>query len=93
MISVFRKVTLALPADTDTPGFAEEEKSKPKETKIISGSGGLAKPEDVAIQIINDALVTRNLLRLKMTRKTLGFFLFDCRVKSFSLFRVWRVGC
>ncbi|KAJ6639717.1 3-ketodihydrosphingosine reductase [Pseudolycoriella hygida] len=52
-------VTLALPADTDTPGFAEEEKTKPKETKIISGSGGLAKPKDVAIQIIDDALNKR----------------------------------
>lgn len=48
---------MALPADTDTPGFAEEEKTKPEVTKIISGSGGLAKPQDVAIQIINDALV------------------------------------
>lgn len=52
-----QQVTLALPADTDTPGFAEEEKTKPKETKIISGSGGLANPQDVAIQIVNDALV------------------------------------
>lgn len=55
------KVTLALPADTDTPGFAEEEKTKPKETKIISGSGGLANPKDVAIQILNDAMVTKRL--------------------------------
>lgn len=51
-------VTLAMPADTDTPGFENEEKSKPKETKIISGSAGLAKPEDVALQIVNDALVS-----------------------------------
>lgn len=50
-------VTLAMPSDTDTPGFENEEKSKPKETKIISGSGGLAKPEDVAAQIVKDALV------------------------------------
>lgn len=49
---------MALPADTDTPGFAEEEKTKPKETKIISGSGGLAKPEDVAKKMIDDALVS-----------------------------------
>jgi len=49
-------VTLALPADTDTPGFEQEQKTKPKETKIISGSGGLAKPEDVAKQMIDDAL-------------------------------------
>lgn len=49
-------VTLALPADCDTPGFANEEKSKPIETKIISGSGGLAQPEDVARKIFKDAL-------------------------------------
>lgn len=49
-------VTLALPADTDTPGFANEEKSKPIETKLISGSGGLAKPEDVARRILIDSL-------------------------------------
>lgn len=49
-------VTLSLPADTDTPGFANEEKSKPKETKEISGAGGLFKPEDVAKGLIKDAL-------------------------------------
>lgn len=49
-------VTLALPADTDTPGFTNEEKSKPKETKDICGSGGLFKPQDVAKSILKDAL-------------------------------------
>lgn len=49
-------VTLALPADTDTPGLANENKSKPAATKEISGSGGLFKPEQVAKQIVNDAL-------------------------------------
>lgn len=49
-------VTLALPADTDTPGLANEEKSKPQETKDICGSGGLFKPEDVARSILKDAL-------------------------------------
>jgi len=49
-------VTLAMPADTDTPGFATEEKDKPDETKEISASGGLFKPEDVAKAILNDAL-------------------------------------
>jgi 3-dehydrosphinganine reductase len=49
-------VTLALPADTDTPGFANEEKSKPQETKEICGSGGLFKPEQVAEKILKDAL-------------------------------------
>ena len=49
-------VTLALPADTDTPGFKNEEKSKPQETKEICGGGGLFKPEQVAQKILSDAL-------------------------------------
>ncbi|XP_065221275.1 3-ketodihydrosphingosine reductase [Planococcus citri] len=49
-------VTLALPPDTDTPGFANEEKSKPLETKIISESGGLYAPEKVAARIVKDTL-------------------------------------
>jgi len=51
-------VTLAMPCDTNTPGFEEEEKSKPKETKIISGGGGLIEPEVMAKAILNDALVS-----------------------------------
>lgn len=49
-------VTLALPADTDTPGFERENKEKPEETKIISGGGGLQQPKDVAEKIVKDAL-------------------------------------
>lgn len=49
-------VTLALPADTDTPGFERENKEKPEETKIISGNGGLKHPKDVGEQIVRDAL-------------------------------------
>ncbi|XP_034485511.1 3-ketodihydrosphingosine reductase [Drosophila innubila] len=49
-------VTLALPCDTNTPGFEEEEKSKPRETKIISGGGGLIEPEVMARAILKDAL-------------------------------------
>ncbi|XP_018908328.2 3-ketodihydrosphingosine reductase [Bemisia tabaci] len=49
-------VTLALPPDTDTPGFANEEKTKPEETKQISGSAGLIAPSVVAKQIMKDAL-------------------------------------
>lgn len=49
-------ITLALPADTNTPGFENEEKTKPEETKIISSSGGLANPEDVAKKILKDSL-------------------------------------
>lgn len=49
-------VTLAMPADTDTPGFANELKTKPQITKEISGSGGLFKAEHVAERIMKDAL-------------------------------------
>ncbi|XP_035732012.1 3-ketodihydrosphingosine reductase-like [Vespa mandarinia] len=49
-------VTLCLPPDTDTPGFAEEELSKLLETKLISQSSGLVKPNVIADQLFKDAL-------------------------------------
>ncbi|XP_066148968.1 3-ketodihydrosphingosine reductase [Euwallacea fornicatus] len=49
-------VTLALPPDTDTPGFEIENKTKPKETKLLSKSGGLHSPESVAQHLLDDAL-------------------------------------
>nr|CAD7423489.1 unnamed protein product [Timema monikensis] len=49
-------VTLALPPDTDTPCFANEEKSKPLETKLISQEAGLMSPEEVASKLVKDAL-------------------------------------
>ncbi|XP_031779959.1 3-ketodihydrosphingosine reductase [Nasonia vitripennis] len=49
-------VTLSLPPDTDTPGFAEEEKSKPLETKLISESAALVQPEEVAEKLLKDTL-------------------------------------
>lgn len=49
-------VTLCLPADTDTPGLARENESKPLATQMISESGGLMKPETVAKKLIDDAL-------------------------------------
>lgn len=39
-------VTIAFPPDTDTPGYKEEQKSKPKETDLISDAAGLFKPEE-----------------------------------------------
>lgn len=51
-------VTLCLPPDTDTPGFVAEELSKPLETKLISQSAALVKPEEVAEQLFKDALVS-----------------------------------
>ncbi|XP_026679682.1 3-ketodihydrosphingosine reductase-like [Diaphorina citri] len=49
-------ITLCLPPDTDTPGFENEEKSKPRETSLISQTGGLYRPEVVAKQLLEDAL-------------------------------------
>mmetsp|Transcript_32727 Transcript_32727/g.59313 ORF Transcript_32727/g.59313 Transcript_32727/m.59313 type:complete len:312 (-) Transcript_32727:492-1427(-) len=46
-------VSLAVPPDTDTPGFKTENESKPLETKIISEAGAtLFKPEKVAKMIL-----------------------------------------
>ncbi|XP_015126637.1 3-ketodihydrosphingosine reductase [Diachasma alloeum] len=49
-------VTLSMPPDTDTPGFAVEELAKPVETKLISGSSGIISPDTVANQLLEDAL-------------------------------------
>lgn len=49
-------LTLAFPPDTDTPGFEKEELTKPEETKLISGSGGLQSPDNVGKQLVRDAL-------------------------------------
>ena len=42
------KVSVLCPPDTDTPGLALENETKPLELKAISGSAGLMSPEDVA---------------------------------------------
>jgi len=49
-------VTVSYPPDTDTPGFAEENKTKPQETRLISESGGLWSPDVVAAKILHDVL-------------------------------------
>ncbi|XP_062622223.1 3-ketodihydrosphingosine reductase-like [Saccostrea cucullata] len=49
-------VTMAFPPDTDTPGLAEENKSKPKETVLISDTVGLFSPCDVAKTVFRDAV-------------------------------------
>ena len=45
-------VGVAYPPDTDTPGFAEENTHKPEETRLISETAGLFKPEEVAGHIV-----------------------------------------
>ncbi|XP_073233879.1 3-dehydrosphinganine reductase-like isoform X1 [Porites lutea] len=41
-------VSVVFPPDTDTPGFENENKGKPEETHLISSSGGLFTPDQVA---------------------------------------------
>lgn len=49
-------VTLCLPPDTDTPGFAVEELSKLLETRLISQTASLVAPDVVADKLFKDAL-------------------------------------
>lgn len=42
------QVSVLCPPDTETPGFEQEEKCKPYETKKLSGTAKLMKPEKVA---------------------------------------------
>lgn len=51
-------VTLALPGDTDTPGLAKENETKPRITKLMSEDGGLVHPRHMGKQIVEDALVS-----------------------------------
>ncbi len=46
------RVSVLCPPDTDTPQLAEEEKTKPAETKAISGNAKLMKPEQVAQRLV-----------------------------------------
>jgi 3-dehydrosphinganine reductase len=45
-------ITLVFPPDTDTPGFQEENKTKPKETQMINETSGVLSAEKVARKII-----------------------------------------
>ena len=46
------RVCVLCPPDTDTPGFAEEEKGKPLETRAVSSGGSLLSPEEVARSLL-----------------------------------------
>ena len=45
-------VSVLCPPDTNTPAFDVENKTKPEETKAISGNAGLMQPEDVAKALV-----------------------------------------
>lgn len=53
------KVSVLFPVDTDTPGFAEENKIKPEECKIISESGTVMTAEEIADVFIDGILNER----------------------------------
>lgn len=50
------KVTVNCPPDTDTPGFAVENETKPEETHLISAGAGLFQPSVIARQLVVDTL-------------------------------------
>ncbi len=47
-------VSVLCPPDTRTPGFEEENRTKPPETHAVSEGGGLAEPEEVAETLLRD---------------------------------------
>ena len=49
-------MTVSYPPDTDTPGYAEENKDKPEETRLISESAGLYSADSVAKACFTHAL-------------------------------------
>jgi NAD(P)-dependent dehydrogenase (short-subunit alcohol dehydrogenase family) len=46
------RVSILCPPDTDTPQLAEENKTKPPETRAVAGNTGLMQPEQVAAAMI-----------------------------------------
>ncbi|MFH4974593.1 hypothetical protein AB6A40_001302 [Gnathostoma spinigerum] len=46
-------VSVVFPPNTETEGFEEEYRAMPEELREISESGGLVKPEDVAISLLD----------------------------------------
>ncbi|OHD65785.1 MAG: hypothetical protein A2176_14355 [Spirochaetes bacterium RBG_13_51_14] len=50
------RFSILYPPDTDTPGFESENKTKPLEVAIMSETGGLLKPEQVAEKLIRGVI-------------------------------------
>ena len=50
------KVSVNCPPDTNTPGYVEENKSKPKETQLICQGAGLYQPSEIATTLLHDGL-------------------------------------
>jgi 3-dehydrosphinganine reductase len=45
-------VSVLCPPDTDTPGFAEENRTKPPETAAVSEGGSTMRPDEVAAELL-----------------------------------------
>lgn len=58
-------VTIAFPPDTDTPGYEQENKTKPSLTSKISETGNVYNPDEVASSIVSD-------IRAKKFSSTIG---------------------
>lgn len=50
------RFSILYPPDTETPGFDQENRSKPLEVMLMSETGGLLSPEQVAKKLIHDVL-------------------------------------
>jgi len=83
-------ITLSFPADTETPCFEEENKTKPLETKLLSETAGILKPEKMARVIFEDTLVINyNSIMLILLYAATAFwpilFIWVFRQKTFSV--------
>jgi len=56
------KVQVLCPPDTDTPGYAAENLTKPRETKMISSAAKIMTPEQVALALIKGMASDRFLI-------------------------------
>ncbi len=68
-------VRVLCPPDTDTPQLAEEEKTKPEETRKISGNAGVKAPETVA-GVLMKGLAGRRFLIIPGFMGKLTWFLY-----------------
>jgi 3-dehydrosphinganine reductase len=55
-------VSVLCPPDTDTPGFARENLTKPEETKAVSSGGGLMQPDEVARALLDGVRRGRSMI-------------------------------
>jgi NAD(P)-dependent dehydrogenase (short-subunit alcohol dehydrogenase family) len=65
-------VSVLCPPDTDTPGYAEENRTKPVETAELSRSGGLVSPELVARRYLRELGRGRFLINVTLATR-LGY--------------------